>query len=223
MPLYRHTDTRLDRGALAVTLTLPHSSPHTPCRSVPSGALVLQTVCQNGLPPQIRDLKWSPGQQFTEFITREHSGPCDLICTAGERHIRVWSFSRPGPGPPAAVVGGKSQGSQPPVAASLVYRGATMGKVRSHPVDCNHLYLPTAECHVTFSHYYDADTTCSHSHPSFQSSDRRRIGQGVHMLRVCALRREGRPFLRHGGGRQQRGGLPVAGGRAGGVHQRDKR
>lgn len=71
--------------------------------------LLVQTVCQNGLPPQIKDLKWSPGQQFSEFISRELKGPCDLLCTAGERHLRVWSFSRPKSGQGAAVVGGERE------------------------------------------------------------------------------------------------------------------
>jgi hypothetical protein len=41
------------------------------------------------------DLQWCPAQQYTEWITREHSGACDVICTAGERHLRLWSFRRP--------------------------------------------------------------------------------------------------------------------------------
>lgn len=114
-----------------LTLTLTHT--HTPTlRAVPSGVFICQTTCQNGSPPQIKDLKWSPGQQFTEYITRDHSGRCDLLCTAGDRHIRVWSFRRPGSGfIPAAVVGGQPKGPQPPVPVSLIYKGLTVGKVPS--------------------------------------------------------------------------------------------
>ena len=87
--------------------------------------MAVQVGCQNGLPPQILDLKWSPTQQYTEFISREHSGPCDLLCTAGERHIRVWSFRRP-----VGAVGSGVRGVPPssPVDASLVFRAPTMGK-----------------------------------------------------------------------------------------------
>jgi hypothetical protein len=109
------------------TYTL-YTNPSTPPRAVPSGTLILQSTCQNGLPPQIKDLKWSPGQQFTEYITRDHSGRCDLLCTAGDRHIRVWSFRRPGAGfIPAGVVGGQPKGPQPPVSGSLLYKGLTVG------------------------------------------------------------------------------------------------
>lgn len=76
------------------------------CRSVSSGALLAQAVCQNGLPPQVKDLKWSPGQQFTEFVTRDHQGACDMLCTAGDRHLRLWSFSRSKSATGATVVAG---------------------------------------------------------------------------------------------------------------------
>ena len=88
-------------------LYIPISST-LPLRSIPAGELLVQSVCQNGLPPQIKDLKWSPGQQHTEFITREHKGPCNLLCTAGERHLRVWSFASPKAASSATVVAGST-------------------------------------------------------------------------------------------------------------------
>jgi hypothetical protein len=62
------------------------------------------------------------GQQHTEYITREHAGLCDLFATAGDHHIRLWSFRRPS----------KTE------TASLTYKGCTMGKVSVFPlfVDC---------------------------------------------------------------------------------------
>lgn len=75
-------------------------------RSIPGGELLVQSTCQNGLPPQIKDLKWSPGQQYTEFITREHKGPCNVLCTAGDKHLRVWSFSSPKAASSATLVAG---------------------------------------------------------------------------------------------------------------------
>lgn len=84
-----------------------------------SGELLAQAACQNGLPPQIKDLKWSPGQQFTEFITRDHKGTCDLLCTAGDRHLRLWSFSRAKKAPGAAVVAGARKSSNDVVHVSL--------------------------------------------------------------------------------------------------------
>jgi hypothetical protein len=62
---------------------------------VPQGQLVAQAPCLHGTPEMFLDLQWCPAQQFTEWITREHSGPCDVICTAGEHHLRLWSFRRP--------------------------------------------------------------------------------------------------------------------------------
>ena len=84
-----------------------------------SGELLAQAACQNGLPPQIKDLKWSPGQQFTEFITRDHQGTCDLLCTAGDRHLRLWSFYRAKKAPGAAVVAGARKSSNDVVHVSL--------------------------------------------------------------------------------------------------------
>lgn len=46
-------------------------------------ALVAETPCQHGIPPQIRWLEYCPGQQHTEYITREHAGLCDLFASAG--------------------------------------------------------------------------------------------------------------------------------------------
>jgi hypothetical protein len=47
------------------------------------------------VPPQIKWLSYCPQQQFTEYITREHTGACDLFASAGDHHIKLWSFRRP--------------------------------------------------------------------------------------------------------------------------------
>ncbi len=60
----------------------------------PGAPLVSQTT-QNGIPPQIKCMQWAPHQEFTEYITKTQSGPCDVGCTAGEHHLRLWSFRRP--------------------------------------------------------------------------------------------------------------------------------
>ena len=81
-----------------------------------TGEKVIETSCQHGIPPQIRWIAYCPAQQHTEYITREHAGLCDLFVTAGEHHLRLWSFRR-------------SSNSDPN--PSLQYKGMTMGsKVR---------------------------------------------------------------------------------------------
>lgn len=78
---------------------------------VRSGALCVETACQNGIPPQIRGLCWAPSRVTTEWISSsDNPGPCDLLCTVGERHLKFWSFARPGSSGRDAVVkscGGK--------------------------------------------------------------------------------------------------------------------
>ena len=49
-----------------------------------SGDMVTQMPCQHGLPPQIKWVEYCPGQQHTEYITKEHAGLCDMFVTAGE-------------------------------------------------------------------------------------------------------------------------------------------
>eukprot|EP01035_Chromulina_nebulosa_P020489 gene20489-26582_t len=63
---------------------------------VSSGELVVKVGTQHGIPPQLKALIWCPIQQYTEYITRNHKGLSDVLCTVGERHIRLWSFMRPG-------------------------------------------------------------------------------------------------------------------------------
>lgn len=48
-----------------------------------SCALVVEVPCQHGIPPQIKWMEYCPGQQHTEYVTREHAGLCDLFVTAG--------------------------------------------------------------------------------------------------------------------------------------------
>ncbi len=61
---------------------------------VSTGELCCDATTANGSPPQIYSLAWSPGQQSTEYITRDHDGECDVFVTAGFRHLKFWSFRR---------------------------------------------------------------------------------------------------------------------------------
>lgn len=81
---------------------------------IQNGELIHNCSTQNGIPPQIRGIYWAPGKVTTEWISgTENIGPCDLICTAGERHLKFWSLARP-----------KSTGH-----ASVKCCGAKIGKV----------------------------------------------------------------------------------------------
>lgn len=40
-------------------------------------------VLHVGLPPQIKWMRYSPGQHFTQHITKEHAGLCDVFATTG--------------------------------------------------------------------------------------------------------------------------------------------
>eukprot|EP01038_Epipyxis_sp_PR26KG_P012826 gene12826-17196_t len=75
---------------------------------------IIEVSAQHGLPPTIKWLKYCPGMQYTDYISQEHSGLCDVFATAGERHIKLWSFRRP-------------TNDQP---ASLICRGMTIGKAQ---------------------------------------------------------------------------------------------
>jgi len=58
------------------------------------GALVCDTITQNGLPPQIKGVFWCPTPQQTgEFVTKEHCGACDMFVTVGVHHLKFWSFA----------------------------------------------------------------------------------------------------------------------------------
>ena len=56
--------------------------------------LVMQTT-QNGIPPQIKCMQFAQHQEYTEYISNSQKGLCDVGCTAGEHHLRLWSFKRP--------------------------------------------------------------------------------------------------------------------------------
>ena len=56
---------------------------------------IAENVAQNGLPPQIKGVQWSPSQQFCSYISRDAQGQCDVIITAGENHLRFWALKRP--------------------------------------------------------------------------------------------------------------------------------
>lgn len=58
------------------------------------GALICDTVTQNGLPPQIKGVYWCPTRQQTgDFVTKEHCGDCDMFVTIGVHHLKFWSFA----------------------------------------------------------------------------------------------------------------------------------
>lgn len=48
-----------------------------------TGNLLANAPTQHGIPPQIKWVAYCPSQQHTEYITRQHAGPCDLFATAG--------------------------------------------------------------------------------------------------------------------------------------------
>ena len=87
---------------------------------IATGAKLLEQTTQNGIPPMIKFVNYCPAPQYTEYISREHAGQCDVFATAGDHHIRVWSFRRP------AVDGDTTVGN-----SSLTYKGLTIGKVRT--------------------------------------------------------------------------------------------
>lgn len=86
---------------------------------VSTGAMMCTTTAQHGLPPQIKSMCFSDAQQYTEHITKDHSGPCDVLVTAGEHHLRFWSFRRP-----------TSVGTGPSTGASILYKGSFFGKIQ---------------------------------------------------------------------------------------------
>lgn len=65
----------------------------------PTAVLVADVNCLNGLPRDLKCLEWADGLFNTSYVAKEHSaGGCDLLCTTGERHLRLWSFKRPADG-----------------------------------------------------------------------------------------------------------------------------
>jgi WD40 repeat protein len=61
-----------------------------------TGYLCITATTQNGIPPQIRSMIWASSRVSTEWISSsENVGLCDLLVTAGERHLKFWSFARP--------------------------------------------------------------------------------------------------------------------------------
>jgi WD40 repeat protein len=61
-----------------------------------SGQLLVEAPGANGVPPQIKCMKFSPSLVPTGFINREHGNTaCDMLVTCGERHLKFWSFQRP--------------------------------------------------------------------------------------------------------------------------------
>ena len=62
---------------------------------IASGLLIAESVAQNGIPPQIRSIQFTPTQQFCSYISRDAQGLCDVIVTAGENHLKFWALKRP--------------------------------------------------------------------------------------------------------------------------------
>jgi len=58
-----------------------------------ASAVLVEVGAQNGLPPQIKWMRSARASQMTEYISKSHKGPCELFCTVGEHHIKLWSFS----------------------------------------------------------------------------------------------------------------------------------
>lgn len=87
---------------------------------IESGTLMFSTPCHSGVPPQIKSLKWCPAQQHASFISKDAKGMCDVFCTTGERHLKLWAFNRD------AIHNTKKVAGDAP----LVYnKAAIMGKV----------------------------------------------------------------------------------------------
>jgi hypothetical protein len=87
---------------------------------VATGELLIESSIQHGLPPQIAALVSMPTRCRSDYITRQHSEICDVFATAGDHHLRLWSFRRPT--------------TQPFASASLDYIAPTVsstGKVSS--------------------------------------------------------------------------------------------
>jgi WD40 repeat protein len=54
--------------------------------------LIVEMPCQHGIPPQIKWIDYCPGQQHTEYITKEHAGLCDLFATAGSADMTYFMW-----------------------------------------------------------------------------------------------------------------------------------
>lgn len=87
-----------------------------------SGELLAETSAAAGVPPQVRCLLWAPSEQ-----TLPCSAPCQLLCTAGERHLRLWSLRRDA-----------KAGEQGPTSSTISFKACTVEsknpkEPRSHP------------------------------------------------------------------------------------------
>ena len=74
----------------------------------------------NGIPPQIKCIRWAPRPQNNAFICSDHEDEdTDLIVTAGERHLKFWSFCR-------TTGAARNRDKDKPV---LAVRASSMGKM----------------------------------------------------------------------------------------------
>lgn len=72
---------------------------------ISTGRIMVDGACANGDPDILRAIIWSPTQGHNSFVTKDHAGLSDLICTAGARHLKFWSFRRPNRSIPASLIG----------------------------------------------------------------------------------------------------------------------
>lgn len=115
--------------------------------SIKTGACVVTAGCLHGLPPAVKCLRSCPVPLYTEFVTKAHQGLCDVFVTAGEHHLKLWSFRRggregaeglptsagAGAGASAGAAGGGAGGAGlgAIVEASLQSKGALLGALQS--------------------------------------------------------------------------------------------
>lgn len=84
---------------------------------VATSTRVASLPAQHGIPPMLRWFAVCPSIIHTDYISREHSGVCHVFATAGEHHLRVWSFR-----PPAAGMN--------PDPSALAYKQLTLNTVK---------------------------------------------------------------------------------------------
>lgn len=118
--------------------------------------MITEINCHHGLPEDIRGLCWGPSQVYTEWISREHTSPCDVIATSGEKHLKVWSFRRNLPSASNLELGGSPQG------ASLCYRTCVLDRSKvtnssrhSFLVNCVNSFLACFRKELQFPHRKD--------------------------------------------------------------------
>lgn len=90
-----------------------------------SGERVISASVLHSLPPMIKSIIWSPCLMAVHN-SKDQCGPVDVIVTAGEHHLRMWSFQRP-------VVIAPSVRTVLPVLPVLSYTALTIPRTPSSP------------------------------------------------------------------------------------------